>query len=353
MYPSRIIFYAEAVGGHLFFHVLSLLLQAVADGAVALVYILQFFLIKANSNIKQITPILYSTSNKCQNQVLGGRWCHLKFSRVGLVTKPNSPVASAVSLELGKYLESQGLLVVHTGMVDRLSGETVPSITDMAADLIVVVGGDGTVMRTAQQAGVTPLLGVKVGALGFLCETTPDSAKQALERVLSGRFYLDHKTKLKVTYKDVALPDVLNEALVTTSKPSKILSLLVKKDGEPIHRGKADGVIVSTTTGSTAYALSAGGSIIDPQVDVLEVVFICPLSAGLRPLIFPRSSSIEINILPEAASGMVVLDGQAAQEVDYDVPLLISSSEHPATFIRINPPGFYGRIREKIKGLEV
>lgn len=284
---------------------------------------------------------------------MGGRWCQLKFSRVGLVTKPNSPVASTVSIELGKYLESQGLLVVHTGQVGRLAGDIVPSIGEMNADLIVVVGGDGTVMRTAQQVGETPLLGVKVGALGFLCETTPDSAKQALERVLSGRFYLDNKTKLRVTYKDLVLPEVLNEAVVTTMKPSKILSLLVLKDGEPIHKGKADGVIVSTTTGSTAYALSAGGSIIDPKVDMLEVVFICPLSAGLRPLIFPCSSSVEIKILPEAASGMVVLDGQTAQEVEYEVPILIRRSEHPAIFIRTNPPGFYSRIREKIKGLEI
>jgi NAD+ kinase len=113
-------------------------------------------------------------------------------------------------------------------------------------------------------------------------------------------------------------------------------------------------VIISTTTGSTAYALSAGGPIIDPHLIVMEVVFICPLSAGLHPIIFPSSSTIEVRILPEAASGIVVLDGQTTAPVDYDVPVLVERSEKSAVFIKVKPPEFYKRIREKIKlGLEV
>jgi len=264
----------------------------------------------------------------------------------------NSQTAYSVSNVLCRFLRSRGLAVAYTGEID-LDGERVLSVDRMNADLIVVVGGDGTVLRTAQLSGKTPILGVNVGALGYLCETTPESALEALEKVLAGRFYLDYKTKLTVNYKDLTFPDVLNETLVATSKPSRILSLMILKDGEPVHRGKADGIIISTTTGSTAYALSAGGSIIDPQVDVLEAVFICPLSAGLRPLIFPCSSKIEIKVLPGAASGIVVLDGQTVQEVDYDVPITVKRSEHQAAFARINPPEFYERIRGKIKGLEI
>jgi len=278
----------------------------------------------------------------------------LKISRVVLVAKLNSPEASKVSLDIGKFLKSKGVEVLYTGELAHPAGKKVTPIEKMAVDLVLVVGGDGTVMRTAQNVAETPILGVKVGALGFLCETTPEMARDALEKVLSGRYYLEHKTKLKVKYKDVVLPDVLNEVLVTTSKPSKILSLLVLKDGALLHRGKADGVIISTTTGSTAYALSAGGPIIDQQLDVMEVVFICPLSAGLRPIIFPPSSTIEVRISPEAASGIVVLDGQTTAPVDYDVPVLVERSAKSAVFVRVNPPEFYKRIREKIKlGLEV
>ena len=277
----------------------------------------------------------------------------MKISRIGIVTKNNSPVASRVSQEISKFLQSSGLDVLHTGEVEGMGGATIPSIENMNADLLVVVGGDGTMMRTAQLAGETPIRGVKVGALGFLCETTPDNANDALEKVIAGKFYLEHRTKLKVSYLDSALPDVLNEAVVATSKPSKILSLVVLKDGEPIHKGRADGVIISTTTGSTAYALSAGGPIIDPKMDLIEVIFICPLSAGLRPLIFPCSSRIEVRIMPDAALGMVILDGRTIQELTYDVPVVIERSEHSTVFVRISPSSFYKRIREKIKGLEV
>ena len=278
----------------------------------------------------------------------------MKISRVGLAAKLNSPEASKVALEIGKFLRSKGVDVLYTGEIAHMAGKKVTPIEKMSVDLVVIVGGDGTVMRTAQKVGETPILGVKVGALGFLCETTPETVKDALERVLSGRFYMERKTKLKVKYKDFDLPDVLNEVLVTTSKPSKILSLSVLKDGAPLHRGKADGVIISTTTGSTAYALSAGGPIIDLQLDVMEVVFICPLSAGLRPIIFPSSSTIEVRISPEAASGIVVLDGQTTVPVEYDVPIFVERSDKSAVFVKVNPPEFYKRIREKIKlGLEV
>lgn len=278
----------------------------------------------------------------------------MKISRVGVVAKLNSPEASKVSLDIGKFLKAKGVEVLYAGEPAHMAGKKATPIEKMAVDLVLAVGGDGTVMHTAQKVGETPILGVKVGALGFLCETTPETVRDALERVLSGRFYLEHKTKLKVKYKDMNLPDVLNEVLVTTSKPSKILSLSVLKDGAPLHRGKADGVIISTTTGSTAYALSAGGPIVDPQLDVMEVVFLCPLSAGLRPIIFPSSSTIEVRILPEAASGIVVLDGQTTAPMDYDVPVLVERSDKSAIFVKVNPPEFYKRIREKIKlGLEV
>ncbi len=278
----------------------------------------------------------------------------MKITRIGLVAKLKSPEASKVALDIGKFLKSKGCDIVYIGDLAQMAGSKATPLDKMAADLAVVVGGDGTVLRTAQKVGETPILGVKVGALGFLCETMPETVKDALEKVLAGRYYLEHKTKLKVKYKDLDLPDVLNEVLVTTSKPSKILSLSVLKDGAPLHRGKADGVIISTTTGSTAYALSAGGPIIDPQLIVMEVVFICPLSAGLHPIIFPSSSTIEVRILPEAASGIVVLDGQTTAPMDYDVPVLVERSEKSAVFIKVKPPEFYKRIREKIKlGLEV
>jgi NAD+ kinase len=270
---------------------------------------------------------------------------------VGIVVKPMSDEASAVAQDISAFLQGKGVETFpFTGVADGVRRGK----AERRTDLLVVVGGDGTVMRTAQRSADVPILGVKVGALGFLCETTPDRATVSLEKILAGESFLEFKTKFKVGYGGKKLPDVLNEALVCTSKPSKILSLMVVKDGEPLHKGKADGVIVSTATGSTAYALSAGGPIIDTQLDIMEVIFICPLAAGLRPLVLPASAKVEITVLPDAASGMLVLDGQLALDLDFGSPVTVERSDKNAVFLRVNKPDFYRRVREKTKtGFEV
>jgi len=275
----------------------------------------------------------------------------LRISRVGIVVKPMSDEASAVAQDISAFLQGKGVETFpFTGVADGVRRGK----AERRTDLLVVVGGDGTVMRTAQRSADVPILGVKVGALGFLCETTPDRATVSLEKILAGESFLEFKTKFKVGYGGKKLPDVLNEALVCTSKPSKILSLMVVKDGEPLHKGKADGVIVSTATGSTAYALSAGGPIIDTQLDIMEVIFICPLAAGLRPLVLPASAKVEITVLPDAASGMLVLDGQLALDLDFGSPVTVERSDKNAVFLRVNKPDFYRRVREKTKtGFEV
>jgi NAD+ kinase len=276
----------------------------------------------------------------------------LRVSRVGIVAKPRSERASESARSITAFLKERGIetFAFPTGG----SGKGVGVIDEKRADLLVVVGGDGTVMRAAEHSADIPILGVKIGALGFLCETTPDRANASLEKILAGEYFLEHKSKLRVAYGKRSLPDALNEALVCTSKPSKVMSLMVMKDGEPLHRGRADGVIVSTTTGSTAYALSAGGPIIDSQLDIIEIVFMCPLAAGLKPLVLPSSSRVEITVMPEDAPGILVIDGQLTIDLEFGEPVAVERSERSAVFIRVGRPDFYRRVREKLKtGLEV
>uniref|UniRef100_A0A7C3J1P1 NAD kinase n=1 Tax=Candidatus Methanomethylicus mesodigestus TaxID=1867258 RepID=A0A7C3J1P1_9CREN len=278
----------------------------------------------------------------------------MKVSRAGIVSKIGSPEAIRVAVEAGKYLSSRGIEVLYSGEAASKAGSKQTPLGEMDADAVVVVGGDGTIMRVAQSIGETPILGIKVGALGFLCETSPEGAQEALERMAAGKFFLEYKTKLKVKYRELKLPPALNEVLVTTNKPTKILSLAVTRDEEPFHRGKADGVIVSTTTGSTAYALSAGGPVIDPRLDVIEVVFICPLTAGIKPTLFPISTKVGIKVLPLGSPGLIVIDGQTTVPVDYEVPITVERSEERAAFVRVSSSDFYKRIRQKIKlGFEI
>ncbi|MCX8182291.1 MAG: NAD(+)/NADH kinase [Candidatus Methanomethyliaceae archaeon] len=267
------------------------------------------------------------------------------ISRVIITSKPNSPEAESVSSDIGAYLTSKGLTVRY---FDLLSGGQL-TVDKREADLVVVIGGDGTIMRTLRRVDGVPLLGIKVGALGFLCESTPEEAKPILDKILSGNYYLEFKTRLCPRYKEARFYDVMNEAVIASSRPSRILSILLSKDGTPIYRGKADGIIVSTTTGSTAYALSAGGVIIDPALDLMEVVLICPLSTGVRPFIVPISSTLEIRLLRDGSQGILVLDGDEVSPIEQEAPVIIEKSDKPACLIRVKPPDFYRRVREKTK----
>ena len=277
----------------------------------------------------------------------------MRISRVGIVVKPGSDQASEAARDITAFLQGKGVETFPFLSPVKGSGSG-QRRAERKADLLVVVGGDGTVMRAAEHSADVPILGVKIGALGFLCETTPDRANASLGKILAGEYFLEHKSKLKVSYGKKVLPDALNEALVCTSKPSKVMSLMVTKDGEPLHKGRADGVIVSTTTGSTAYALSAGGPIIDSRLDIMEIVFMCPLAAGLKPLILPSSSKVEVTVLPDDPPGMLVIDGQISVDLDFGKPVAVERSDKDAIFVRVSRPDFYRRVREKLKtGLEV
>lgn len=278
----------------------------------------------------------------------------MKITRIGIVSKINSREAVDIGTKVASYLESNGLEVVYSGEIAKKAGAESVLPENLNADMVVVVGGDGTILRTVQNVGQTPVLGIKVGVLGFLCETSPELWKDAIDRVISNRFYLEFRTKLKPSHNGISCPEVLNEVLVTTAKPSKILSLSVSKDSEPLLRGKADGVMVSTTTGSTAYALSAGGPIIDPQLDAMQVTFICPLATGLRPTLIPTSSRVEIEVNAGWSSAICVLDGQSSFGVKAGEPVVIERSSKPAVFVRLGKSNFYKRISEKVKqGFEV
>lgn len=272
----------------------------------------------------------------------------LLISRVAIVAKPNSEEASRVALDVGRFLSSRGIEAVYSPEMAVPHSCKSASLEDASADLVVVVGGDGTIMRTSQRIGSTPILGIKVGALGFLCETIPEEAINTLNRVLEGKTYLEFKTRLSVVYKGAHLPDVLNEALVTSGRPSKIVRFSVSANGRHVHRGMGDGIIVSTTTGATAYALSAGGPLVDPDVDIIELVFVCPLHYGIRPIIFPSSTKIGIEVLPGSSGGLLVLDGQTSVNLEECEPVVVERSKTPAVFLRTTPTDFYGKVRKSL-----
>lgn len=220
------------------------------------------------------------------------------------------------------------------------------SIENMKVDIIISAGGDGTLLRTLQKTEV-PVLGINAGSLGFLTEVPPDNINEAMEHVLEGNYQIDRRSKLKTVLNGEELPDSTNEAVISTSIPSKIQEFEFYIDLEWAQSLRADGIIISTPTGSTSYALSAGGCVLDPRLNALEIIPISPFRINSRPMIIPDTSVITLKIAHKYRGANLVLDGYFRKTIKNKDEVLFTKSKKTAQFIRFDM-NFYERFREKI-----
>ncbi len=261
--------------------------------------------------------------------------------KFGLIAKYGSEEADAIAKDLAEYISKKGDIVVEAGLGERIgiAGQKVP-LDEMSADVVVAVGGDGTIFRAVQQAR-GKVLGVNVGRIGFLAECMPENAKECIDKVIEGDYVLDRRGKLATELSGVRLPDAMNEAVVHTSQISKMRHFRVIIDEEPAEEFRADGVIIATPTGSTGYALSAGGPIVDPRVNCFIVAPIAPFKLSARPLVVPSDAKIRLESC-ESRSAVIVIDGQYQRDIDRP-EVSFFRSEVYAEFIRFKPD-FYSRI---------
>jgi NAD+ kinase len=226
-------------------------------------------------------------------------------------------------------------------------------LTDIEADFVVAVGGDGTILRTAMglRTPETPLLGVNMGRRGFLCEVLKDEIDPAIEKAVSGRYDLENCLKLKsrCTQMSEDFPDALNEVLISSSLPSKMLLCRLSIDGEQLTEIQADGIIVSTPTGSTAYNLSAGGSIIAPGVDAMMLTAVNPYSY-FRSIALPFGSKVSVELLKPRGDALAIVDGKVYTGLKPLSTVEVEASKHITRFIRFKP--FYGRLRSRLTHLQ-
>ncbi len=272
----------------------------------------------------------------------------MRIASVGLMAKPSEEAIKLAKRALS-LLRSMNVEVRVEENTANLMGVRGIPLHEMRVDALVAVGGDGTILRAAQQIipPETLLLGINLGGLGFLSEASPEQLPEVIERLVRGNFTVEYRSKLAVFYQKERLPDALNELLVITARPSKVIEVEVQKDGYPFYKGKMDGVIVATTTGSTAYALSAGGVIVDPEVDVIELVFICPISPCVRPIILPPIAELEIKIGEGGAPAMASIDGQFLRDLPKGSTIMVKRSEHKAAFVKFHPD-FYSKLKSKM-----
>jgi len=228
-------------------------------------------------------------------------------------------------------------------------GTSVAEMEREKVDFIVSVGGDGTILRTIHKmADPVPILGINMGTLGFLVDVEPKDAIETLKRLLSG-FVVDERSRLKLLLNGVCMPRATNEIAFLTASPAKMIEFEIIVDGALMEDFRADGVIVATSTGSTAYAMSAGGPIVDPRVDAIVLVPMAPFKLSSRPWVIPGDSVIEVRLKLPGKEALVVVDGQTSHTIlSSQDRVVISKAKKPARFVKVEKDGFYAKVKSKL-----
>jgi NAD+ kinase len=278
------------------------------------------------------------------------------YKSVGLVARYDKKSALKLTGELAEYLGKKGLKVfIEQSLAGKVATkeEMVP-LSEMKTDFIITIGGDGTILRTSINLPKPepPILAINMGVRGFLTEVEPKNAFEAVEKVLKGEYKIEKCAKLAVSAGKESIPDALNDVVISAGEPSKILYTQVCKNGKPILKCQADGLIIATQTGSTGYSLSAGGPVLDPEVVALVITPICSLTV-FRSLVFPADSIITFNVI-RPKEMLVLIDGNYSKLVSAKEPTLeVTISKNVTSFIRFETD-FYDRLRSRLlfKGTE-
>jgi NAD+ kinase len=270
---------------------------------------------------------------------------------IGIVARLDTEGAIKLADEIVEFLlEKKINITIDSSLFSKLDKyqELSCDLEKMDVDMIIAVGGDGTLLRTQNfiNGKRIPIFGINMGTVGFLTEIEPENAFSAIEEVLAGNYFIEKRMQLRVCHYH-ELPSALNEVVILTRKPAKMLHIEICVDDEIVEELRADGIIIATPSGSTAYAMSAGGPIVDPRVNAFIIVPICPFKLGARPFVVSNQSEIKVKLLRKGKKAMAVIDGQFEEEINYMDEVIFKKSDNYAFFVRLTK-GFYRRVREKL-----
>ena len=290
------------------------------------------------------------------------------MNRVGIVAKTGLHAASGALAELAGWLEARDVRPVFETQTAAIAGvpRNRPTIDrdrlPKECDLIVVLGGDGTLIGMANRiadAGVdVPILGVNYGSLGFLTEVTLPELYGSLEAVLAGRAQIEERMMLRSrTWRDgtvCADRIALNDVVITKGALSRIIDLSVEVGKLPVMRVRADGLIIASPTGSTAYNLAAGGPILHPEVDALLLTPIAPHMLTNRPIVIPASSEVKVQPMMNGANEevYVTIDGQSGHPLQSNDVIHITRAERSLRLVRASTRTYFAVLRQKLKWSE-
>lgn len=273
---------------------------------------------------------------------------------VALIPKRSQPEALALAARMAGWLLERGKAVFCEEAFPVDGAQPVPSSElPHKAGVLVVLGGDGTLLHAARLcAGVeVPILGINMGTLGFMTEVPREDAFAALERVVAGDFAVERRTKLAVRVeregRTILAGEVLNDCVINKNALARIADIEASVDGARLTTFKADGIIVATPTGSSAYSLAAGGPLVQPSVKAMLVVPICPHTLTQRPVVLPEESEVEL-VLHTDGEMFVTLDGQSGRDLARGDRVIVRRATTSTLLVRHDPSGYFAVLRDKL-----
>jgi len=277
---------------------------------------------------------------------------------VGVVGNPSHRGLDAVLARLAAAAPRHGLTLATESAIADLWPEPRPPLLEPGAipDFLVTLGGDGTLLRGAHflDGAQTPLLGVNLGRVGFLTTATAQTLEKALDAIARGAYTTEARRTLQPLIEDAtghtrAEPLVLNDVVLHKGGVARVLRLRVVVQGEEVAQYSADGIIVATPTGSTAYSLSAGGPIVVPGVDAIVITAICPHTLAVRPIVVPAAVEVVVEPLaPLASDLMLSFDGQVSVSLEPGHRLRVRQGERRVQLVHLGPEGYFARMRGKL-----
>ncbi|MFT3837694.1 MAG: NAD(+)/NADH kinase [Myxococcaceae bacterium] len=274
---------------------------------------------------------------------------------ISLVAKLNQPEAVAVARQLAQAHPERTFLA-EPHLAGPLGWSPCPEEELGArAEAMVVLGGDGTLIQAARilRGRAVPLLGINLGSLGFMTEFPKESALEAVDLLLAGKATIDSRMKLSCRLvregKSIVEDEVLNDVVIAKSALARIADHETWLADEFVALFKADGLIFSTPTGSTAYSLSAGGSIVHPSVDCVVVTPISPHSLTQRPIVVPAERKLKVVLKSETADVYLTLDGKAGHELRAGDRIEVEKSPNRVLLVRNSKLGYFGVLRQKLR----
>jgi len=265
----------------------------------------------------------------------------------GMVCSTHKKKSLSLADEVYHFLLEHGTVMVEKAYAEKLG---IPSTSlqtmNKKADIVVTVGGDGTIIRSLRYIE-KPLFTINSGGMGFLAEVESKYALNGLKEVVQGKYTIEKRSKIQTHINGKRIPDAANEVTLQTAQIAKIMYFQIFVENELLETLGADGVIVATPTGSTSYALSVGGPIMDPAVEAMIIAPLAPFRLSTRPWIVPLKKKVKLKILPKSKSTTLVVDGNYSEEVSTEDEIVITESEKKAQFIRFGE-SFYQMVRMKL-----